>query len=198
MMGKRMTIALIASVLLAVGAPLVNAFIMADKFKKYPSFRVDIAPYDPRDLFYGHYLRFQIDWNWKVKPPEDQAQRFGGHSAPRHCLCVGEGAVNPVVNVAECPPGGEVLPGCRYTLRGESFNSWSFNNNIDRYYVSETVAKPLETLFMKKGGKFTLDLHVTPDGKSLPGQLYVDDLPLKEYLSRNGGKVPGVIEEETP
>ena len=75
-MSRRMMIALVASVLLATGAPLVNAYIMAEKFKNYPSFRVDIEPYDPRDLFYGHYLRFRIDWNWKEKPPEDQAQRF--------------------------------------------------------------------------------------------------------------------------
>lgn len=198
-MSRGMLIALIASVLLAIGAPLVNAYIMAEKFRTYPSFRVDIAPYDPRDLFYGHYLTFRIDWNWKNKPPEDPAQRFRNRNANiEKCLCVGEGDISPVVHVAECPPERGSLPDCRYTLRGESYSEWTFNNDVDRYYLSETLAKPLETLFLKDGRKFSIDLHVTPDGKSLPGQLYIDGLPLKEFLARNGGTVPGVDTEETP
>ena len=197
-MSRGMMIALVASVLLATGAPLVNAYIMAEKFKNYPSFRVDIEPYDPRDLFYGHYLRFRIDWNWKEKPPEDQAQRFRrNHGNPKQCLCVGEGDVNPVVQVSECSSSDDALPDCRYTLKGTSYNPWSFENDVNRYYVSETLAKPLEALFLKQGQKFAIDLHVTPDGKSLPGQLYIEGMPLKEFLARNGGKVPGVDTEET-
>lgn len=198
-MSRGILIALVASVLLAVGAPLLNAFLMAEKFKNYPSFQVDIEPYDPRDLFYGHYLMFRIDWNWKEKPPEDGAGRSRMNSSnPQKCLCVGAQKTSPVVNVAECPPAGGALPGCHYTLRGKSYGEWSFDNGINRYYLSETVAKPLETLFLKGGRKFTLDLHVTPGGESLPGKLYIDGLPLKEFLARNGGKVPDVNQQETP
>lgn len=186
-MSSRMMIAVLLSIALAVGAPLVSALNMAQKFQDYPSIRVDIEPYDPRDLFYGHYLRFAIAWNWGKEAAPQQAQTY---AEERKCLCVGEGENNPTVSVQSCPPKGDVLLDCKYTLRGKSWNASHFDNGVNRYYVDETIALPLEHLFTREKRKFTLDLHVTPDGKSLPGQLYIDDVPLKEFLAKNGGKVP--------
>ena len=186
-MSGKMTIAVLLSITLAVGAPMLSAVKKAEQFQKYPSFRAKIEPYDPRDLFYGHYLQFRTAWNWKEKVPEDSQKLYGQRKA---CLCVGEGNFDPVVSVAECPSQGKTLPDCRFTLRGESQGNWNFDNGVSRYYVDETLAKPLEDLFMREKREFSLDLHVTPDGKTLPGLLYIEGVPLKDFIAQNGGTIP--------
>lgn len=185
-MKSRFMIAATLSVALAVGAPLANALMTAQKFRDYPSFRVKIEPYDPRDLFYGHYLRFQTTWNWKDKTPENN--QF--HGSREACLCVGEGDTNPVVSAASCPPAGENLPNCRFTLRGTLYGNSRFDTGVNRYYVDEALAKPLEDLFVREKRDFSLDLHVTPEGKTLPGELYVEGERLKDFVARHGGRIP--------
>lgn len=187
-MTRTMTIAIVLSILLAVGAPLVNAFTMAKQFKDYPSVRIDIEPYDPRDLLYGQYLRFRPAWNWKKDASVDAKERVC--SGKNCCLCVGEGDVNPSVSVALCPPKGEVLDSCRYILRGQSWRNDHFENGMNRYYVDETIAKPLEDMFMKDKKKFSLDMHITPSGKSMPGELYIEDVPYKDFLSQQKTTTP--------
>jgi hypothetical protein len=186
-MSRKKTIFVTLSILLAVGAPLVSALKMAQQFKDYPSIRVDIEPYDPRDLLYGHYMQFQTTWNWKENAGPGGTRVCDGDHC---CLCVDEGDVNPEVSLSQCPAKGELLPGCHHTLRGTSWGNTNFENGVHRYYVDEKIAKPLEDLFVREKKKFSLDLHITPAGKSLPGQLYVDGLPLKEFIAKNGGIIP--------
>jgi hypothetical protein len=192
-MNKNMTVAIMLSIVLAVGAPLISALSMAKKFQDYPSILVEIEPYDPRDLLYGQYLHFQIKWNWE-KPASPESQMYEQKSA---CLCIGEGSVNPPVSLMECS-ASKAVSSCTYSLKGKSWGENHFENGIHRYYVGEDIAKPLENLFVKEKRKFSLDLHITPDGETLPGELYIEDEPLKEFLARNGNTVPGVIVEETP
>lgn len=197
-MTKGTAIALVLSVLIAVGAPLLNAVRMTEQYKHYPSFRVTIEPYDPRDLFYGHYLRFRTAWNWKdAPPPEERRSRRVGYQKDS-CLCVTDGDENPLVYKVACPPPETKVPECRHVLRGESHGEGSFETGVDRYYLDETAALPLERQFRDGKKKFTLDLYVTPDGGALPGKLYIEDIPLENYIKRNGGKVPDVDRPENP
>ena len=181
-MSRYTTIAVVLSILLAVGAPLVNAVTMAKQFKDYPSVRVDIEPYDPRDLLYGQYLQFRPVWNWNKDARVDGSARVC--SGKECCLCVGEGEVNPTVSLAVCPPKGESLGTCRFTLRGQSWNNDHFENGLGRYYVDETIAKPMEDMFVREKKKFSLDAHITPSGESLPGELYIENVPYKEFLGK--------------
>lgn len=179
-MNRTMTIAVLVSILLAVGAPLVNALHLAKQFKDYPSVRVDIEPYDPRDLLYGQYLRFRPVWNWNKDARVDGDIR--ACSGRDCCLCVGEGEVNPTVSLTVCPPKSEAMGSCHYTLRGQSRGADNFDNGLGRYFVDETLAKPLEDLFVRDKKKFSLDIHITPSGKSMPGELYIEGIPYKEFL----------------
>ena len=197
-MTKRTTIALVLSVLLAVGAPLLNAVRMTEQYKHYPSFRVNIEPYDPRDLFYGHYLTFRTAWNWKDAPPQDARRGRGGRYQKNSCLCVTDGDKNPLVYKVACPPQETNVAECRHILRGESYGEWSFESGVNRYYLDETAALPLERQFRDGKKKFTLDLYVTPGGRALPGKLYIENIPLENYIKRNGGKVPDVDRRENP
>lgn len=197
-MTRGMTVALVLSVVLAVGAPLLNALHMTQQYKSYPSFRVNIEPYDPRDLFYGHYLRFRTAWNWKEAPPQDERRNRVGRYQKDSCLCVADGEENPLVHKVACPPPETGVPECRHILRGESYGEWSFDAGVNRYYLDETAALPLEREFRDGKKKFTLDLYVAPGGKALPGQLYVEGIPLEEYIKRNGGTVPDVHRPENP
>ncbi len=187
-MSRSVTMAVVLSILLAIGAPLANALRMADQFKDYPSVRVDIEPYDPRDLLYGQYLRFRPVWNWnKDVQPDKNARICNGKEC---CLCVGEGEVNPSVSLAVCPPKGESLATCRYTLRGQSWNNDHFENGLGRYFVDETVAKPLEDMFVRDKKKFSLDVHITPSGKTMPGELYIEGVPYRDFLDRQKAATP--------
>lgn len=197
-MTKGMIIVLILSVILAVGAPLLNALHMTQQYKTYPSFRVVIEPYDPRDLFYGHYLTFRTAWNWKDAPLAQERQGRRGPYQKNSCLCVEEGNENPPVYKVTCPAAGAVLPQCRHILKGESYGEQSFEARVNRYYLDEAAAMPLERQFRDGKKKFTLDLYVTPGGKALPGQLYVEDVPLEDYIKRNGGRVPDVDRQDNP
>lgn len=181
-MSRSVTIAVVLSILLAVGAPLANALFLAKQFKDYPSVRIDIEPYDPRDLLYGQYLRFRPVWNWNKEAGVDAAERVcRGKDC---CLCVGEGEVNPAVTVSICPPGGGATGACNHTLRGQYWGDENFENGLGRYFVDETLAKPLEDMFVRDKKKFSLDIHVTPSGKAMPGELYIEGIPYKEFLKQ--------------
>lgn len=174
------------SLLLAVGAPLLNALVMNHRQETYPTIRVDIEPHDPRDLLYGRYMTFTTKWNWK----DGQAQY--ACISENCCLCVGEGDVNPPVSLTSCPAAPETdLPHCRHVLKraGRSFGA-NFDSGVNRYYVDENIALPLEQLFRSRQEKFSLTLHIAPDGRTSAGELYVGDMPLKEYLVKKGGRIP--------
>lgn len=190
-------IAAFLSLALAVAAPLVNVAFLQHHAENNPVIRVNIEPYDPRDLFYGQYLRFRVDWNWK---PDDREHVEQVCSANSCCLCVEEGDVNPVVSPVSCDDRKEDLPSCRHILRGEhqyfietdkQTIDQEFKIGTDRYFVDERYAKPLELLFFDKKEKFTLELSVAPDGKVQPRDLFIGDFPLKEYLAVHGDKMSG-------
>lgn len=85
---------------------------------------------------------------------------------------------------------GETGFSCNHILKG-TFNPSShrtaalphrFTLNVDRYYVDETVALPLEKLFRDKGQEFSVGLSLRPDGTAALEKLYVSGMPLEDYI----------------
>lgn len=68
-MARYKVFALYAALALAVIAPLFSAYVAHRAQAMNPVIRVDIEPYDPRDLMYGHYMQFVIRWNWDEHKP---------------------------------------------------------------------------------------------------------------------------------
>ena len=188
-MQKYKTFAFIASVVIALLVPLLIAVQANRNMASYPVVKFEIEPYDPRDLLYGHYMTFAFKWNWKGGSPDKTAC-----SGENCCLCVGEGDL-PEVSLSACPADNAApLPSCRHMVKGRYSGGEFFDVGINRYYVDESIALPLEKLFRDKKEKFSLALGLKPNAKPVVGTLYVGDQTLKDYLSTHDGRVP----EEQP
>lgn len=183
----------IASIVLAVAMPLFGAFKAHKEMRSYPVVKFDIEPYDPRDLLYGHYMTFQINWNWKQNAGKSACE---GQDC---CLCVGDGDVNPEVSVSQCPKKGETLPACKYIIPGGSYPGFApegetadptFDADINRFYVDERFALPLENLFRDQKEKFSIGLGMKSHGKPVVEKLYVGGKSLTEYAAEHGGTIP--------
>jgi len=194
---KYRTPLILFSILLAVALPLVNAMGAHKARSSWPVVKFLIEPYDPRDLLYGHYLRFQITWNWKKGMGEPACQ---GENC---CLCVGSGDYNPEVFATNCPPKGENLPSCTHIIKGSYYGGYvaegdplahNFTTGIDRYYVDENQALPLERLFTHKKEEFAVGLSLSPSGKPAIERLYVAGKTISDYIAAHGGSLPKVEE----
>lgn len=180
-------IAVFFALILAVAGPLILAGTSLHNRSAYKIVQFNIEPYDPRDLLYGHYLRFRIDWNSNKDAPVGKSCM--GKSC---CLCIGEGDINPPVYTMRCK---EVKKeeSCLHQLKGRAYmgarSEPDFDIGINRYYVDETQARPLETLFALKTHRFTIGLSLTPKGKAHMEELYIDGMPLNDYLASQGGKI---------
>ncbi len=183
-------ILLFAALALAVFLPLTAAIKAKIDLGKAEVIRVDIAPYDPRDLLYGHYMQFQFNWNWKNI--EETANACTNYK--NCCLCVEEGKDNPAVSVMNCD-AAQNLPVCKYSIKGKSYGPNQFDTGLNRFFVDERFALPLEKIFRAGQEKFRVGLFVRDGAKPVLEKLYVGDKSLEDYLAFHGGTVPDVQEE---
>ncbi len=181
-MHKYKTHAIVLSIILAIVVPLYTAVKAHRDMSSFPIVKFDIEPVDPRDLMYGHYLTFAIKWNWKGGSGDQQECSYG-----ECCLCVDGAPKNPEVSMKACPPKSEEFPSCNYTLRGNYYGGNTFDAGVTRYYVDEKAALPLEHLFRDKKASFSIGLGMKPHGKPVVEKLYVNDMPLKDFLGLHSG-----------
>ncbi len=198
---NKLTTAAILSVILAIGLPLSLAWKSQLALKTAPIIKVKVEAYDPRDLLYGHYLTYRHVWNWKDGTPQAKGDTTHVIYDKDSCLCVDAGDVDPQVQLLpSCPAPGET-PACAHIIRGIYQGSGQFDPGINRYYVGETVALPLEGMLRSTlpswspegneiPGKplppeqtFRIGLGLLPNGKSVVEKLYIGDQPLDEYLA---------------
>jgi hypothetical protein len=147
---------------------------------------VPIAGYDPRDLLSGHYLRFQYVWNLA---PGSAARGCRGEDC---ALCTDDPApFNPQVSLvpladapAQCTSfiAGSTVdrfdPGDSFFIRGTS-------DNLTRYYIPENEAMRLQRLLLTNetnAPQFSLGLRVTAAGTAYIEAMYVDGVPLEQWL----------------
>ncbi len=174
-----------AALVLAVLLPLLVGGKARLDLGQAPVVRFDIEPYDPRDLLYGHYMQFQFKWNWKnIEEAGSQCTDY-----KNCCLCVGEGDYNPPVSVMNC---NQARAGqqCKYAIKGKSYGSNQFDSGLNRFYVDERYALPLEGIFRGGKEKFSVGLFVRDGAKPVLEKLYVGDKNLKDYVDAHGGVIP--------
>lgn len=182
------TVAVLLSIALAVVMPLMAAVKAHTDRQSYPLVKIEVEPYDPRDLFYGHYMRFGFKWNWAENEPAETACRGGDC-----CLCVGMGDTDPNVRLLSCD-GDQTRPPvqCAHRLKGTYLGDGRFDIGHNRYFVDETIALPLEHLFRDRKAGFHVGLFVRPDGGTLLENLYVDGQKAEDFVDAGG------LEEKTP
>jgi uncharacterized membrane-anchored protein len=173
------------SLFVAVFLPLLMVAKAQMDFAKSDVIRVDIEPYDPRDLLYGQYMQFKINWNWKNV--EEAASVCTDHK--NCCLCISDGVDNPFVNVMNCEESEKDLS-CKHSIQGKSYGSNQFDAGINRFYVDERFALPLEQVFQSGKEKFRVGLFVRDGQKPILEKLYVGNGSLEEYLVKNNGVLP--------
>lgn len=171
---------IVFSVLLAIAAPIFMAMNARQAQESGQVVKLQIETYDPRDLLYGHYMRFAIKWNWKGGKPEETTCQ--GRSC---CLCLGEGEQDPSVSLTACPSKGEIFPQCRHILKGNYHGNGMYDVGIDRYFVNESIAVPLETLFRNKKEDFHVGLSISPQGKAVIEKLYIGGQVVDEYVQQH-------------
>lgn len=187
-MTRYKSLAVFLSILLAVIVPLLTAVKAHTDRQSYPLVKIEVEPYDPRDLFYGHYMRFGFKWNWAENEPDEKACRGADC-----CLCIGMGDIDPNVRLVSCKEEQTRPPAqCVYRLTGAYRGDGRFDIGHNRYFVDETIALPLETLFVKKKKKFHVGLYVQPGNVTQLERLYVDGQRVEDFVESGG------LEEKIP
>lgn len=179
----------IASVLLAVLAPLAMARKAHEDQNAYPVVKIEIEPYDPRDLLYGHYMVFQYKWNL------DQEQGDKACVGSDCCLCLEKGSEDPKAKVMACLP--EKPARCAHVLKGSYYANGAFDIGLNRYYVDEAIALPLENLFRNKTERFHVGLSIAPSGKPILEKLYVGGQAVNDYVAEHYKELTAPVPQNT-
>lgn len=142
--------------------------------------RIDITGYDPRDPLYGHYLVFRYDWNMS------EARAVPTNTPGPHCLCLttsGETNANPAALPMEC--GAAPLAECASVVKAwPHHGDYSLNRNSiqERYLIPEQYAPKLERMLREGKHGFAVDLITRDDGSARVRGLFIDDVPLDDYV----------------
>ncbi len=138
-----------------------------------------ISGYDPRDLLRGHYLRFQVDFDWAEEPstcPTNPEQELELESAQECCLCLmkTEGPI-PKVFHTTCQ---EARVSCDGALRPAAAK------DLHRYYIPEEQAQEAERLIREGWADRSAHIlvSITPDGEAQIVDLQIDGHSLDDLL----------------
>lgn len=162
------------SILIALAVPLFLAVKAQHEAGAYPTAKIKIVGYDPRDLLYGHYLMFRYNWDWADGQPGENAC-YGADC----CLCLGEGA-DPKASIMTCETAAAQQ--CPRTVRGHYYGGTDFTLDNNRYLVSETRARELELILRDEPDRMRMEITLPPRGKNRIKMMYVDGLPVEDYL----------------
>lgn len=134
------------------------------------TWRVGITGYDPRDLLHGHYLNFRFAWN--LSPASRGC--LAGQSC---CLCLDAqaGSMTPLTSLMSCGAAAA----CASTL------SWPHPQDAQRYFIPESAATQLNRLLANSRFNLSVDLNITPSGRQILGDLYIDGVEWREYLRQH-------------
>lgn len=149
-------------------------------------FKVD--GYDPRDILRGHYLTFRYDWNWD----DGERNECSGYKC---ALCL-EGdpdqgdVMNSKVNSRSLERAGRT---CDHYIagyaRGEHFEiGGRKGHGLTRYYIPEKDASRLDKLLRSRdenASDFTVGLSVKANGRAYIRQMYIDGVPLEDWIKAN-------------
>lgn len=155
------------------------------KENAYQEYRIAIDGYDPRDLLKGHYIRFTYDW------PDNTVNKFGYSEYSRKeqlCVCFSGDPLQPNVRFDLCKGKNSEGQACDAGVR---VNGWGGgtgfqpDQELRNYYVAEDHAYTLETMLREGRHKFSVGIVPQPGGEAVLKMMYVDGIPLDEYLRSN-------------
>jgi uncharacterized membrane-anchored protein len=134
----------------------------------------ELQGYDPRDLLRGHYLQFNILYDWDKEKNECS-------SGINCCLCLTKNSslektsVAPKVHKSSCTSAKNQCDG--YILSSKQ-------NVLNRYYIPEKSAKRAESLLIKARAKQQayLQVSINKNGEPAIVDLIIDNQSINELL----------------
>jgi len=167
-------------ILFAIALPFVVICLLIVRaeyhLKSGEQWSFELRGYDPRDLLRGHYLQFNILYDWERGKNEC-------NSGSDCCLCLTKTEARvPKVHLATCPTARSQCDG--YILNSEK-------NALNRFYIPEASAKRAEKLLREARARQDAYLNVSINQKGEPAilDLIVNGQSLGKLLQ---------TEEETP
>lgn len=144
------------------------------------------APVDPADAFRGRYVALRLD-EQTVWVPEGTAFRHG-----QKAYAAVSNDVNGFARIgqlaADRPRVGTYVP---VTVSYVYGTNAQIQLPFDRYYMTETKAPQAEAAYWSHSRRTNQTTYVTVrvlNGFAVLEELYIDDLPIKDFLKKEGGK----------
>jgi len=129
-----------------------------------------VQGYDPRDLLRGHYLRFQLSYNWQNK-------QVGSCAVKQNCcLCLTDtGKAVPAVQKMSCDIAKNQCDGTM---------NFALAKKLNRFYIAENKAKKAENILREAriNDQALLSISINADGTPMIVDLLIDGQSLNERL----------------
>ena len=176
--------AVLVIVQLAVPLSMINQREMT--LREGVRYKFRTAPVDPADAFRGRYVALQIEQQ-NVAVPEGAALASG----QKACAVLENddaGFARIRQLTADRPRGNASIPVTISYLYGTNAH---IQVPFDRYYMSEYRAPQAESAYWSASRRTNQTAHVTVrvlDGFAVLEELYIDDIPIKEFLKREAKK----------
>jgi len=191
------TLRLILFVALAVAQLAVAGraiFLSEIALRRGEVYRFRLAPVDPVDAFRGRYvaLRFAED----RAPIADDAPDFSREKVCVPLVVDDEGFAtfgSPTLEVAENGAYLRLRSGVDFH-DDEGQRRLSLALPFRRYYMTEELAKEVDRSLWRRGIRPAWVTVRVRDGLGVIEDLYVDGLPVREWLSTGGPEKPPVTE----
>lgn len=153
------------------------------------SYRFKTAPVDPYDPFRGRYVRLSMEATAAPVAPGEAFRR--GERVFVLLGRDGEGFARLESVSRERPAQGDYL---RLKVRSVSGDSVHLAMPFDRYYAEETLAPAIEEAYRRHSRRERRSAFVVVrvrDGRGVIEALYIDNLPVGEYLARQAASGEG-------
>lgn len=179
-------VAFAVSAVVVLALPVGHIVSYQRVLREGTSYRIDCTIYDPYDPFAGRYVR--------VRPRIQFADGVDGsyHRDEWYTLTTGANGLLEVASVTNERPTDT-----------SNYVSSDFKAGLYRFYLNETVAPAAEKAMNEiarqsrrspdkeqQRSRVTLQIRVL-DGKAISEQLYIDNIPITEYVTQRAERVRG-------
>ncbi len=156
------------ALLLPIVVLATNAWLSHQQREHGETVMLPIQGFDPRDLLSGHYLTYEIDY---------------GINGEAGCPASDIEAVVCLAPDAQIFPSDELPASCTQFINGNCDNNARFITKLERFYVPEQYAKPLEKYVQNNQGKLLVSLDSA--GNAAIRDLLINDQPWKTLVGRS-------------
>ena len=156
---------LILALLLPIAVLAANAWLSHQQRESGDTVVLPIQGFDPRDLLSGQYLTYRINY---------------GINSEIGCPASDIEAVVCLSPKAQIFPSDELPASCTQFINGNCDKDARFITKLERFYVPEQYAKPLEKYVQTNQGKLLISLDGA--GNAAIRDLLINDQPWKALV----------------